>query len=136
MRTRTPDHSTDDATFEDEDVVSEEAEAEEEEEAEVLDDEADTARAISQAEADQEPLAEDEVEIPNDVEVGLDRILDWTIRGRELDDAEAKEFAAPANAEQPLRSVGPDEFICRSCFLVKRRTQLCDPQRSLCSDCV
>ena len=34
-------------------------------------------------------------------------------------------------------AVGPDEeeFVCRSCFLVKRRTQLVDPDRLLCVDC-
>jgi hypothetical protein len=33
--------------------------------------------------------------------------------------------------------LGPDEeeFVCRSCFLVKRRTQLANSERLLCVDC-
>ncbi|HEX6382958.1 MAG TPA: DUF4193 family protein [Acidimicrobiia bacterium] len=30
----------------------------------------------------------------------------------------------------------PGEFVCRSCFLVKHPSQLADPERMLCSDCV
>ncbi len=32
--------------------------------------------------------------------------------------------------------VGEGEFVCKSCFLVKQRTQLADPRRKLCRDCV
>jgi hypothetical protein len=31
--------------------------------------------------------------------------------------------------------VAPEEFVCRSCFLVKRRTQLADPEQMWCRDC-
>jgi hypothetical protein len=30
----------------------------------------------------------------------------------------------------------PGEFVCRSCFLVKSRTQLADKKHLLCRDCV
>ena len=30
----------------------------------------------------------------------------------------------------------PGEFVCRSCFLVKSESQLADPARMLCRDCV
>jgi hypothetical protein len=30
----------------------------------------------------------------------------------------------------------PDEFVCRSCFLVKHPSQLADKKRMLCRDCV
>jgi hypothetical protein len=30
----------------------------------------------------------------------------------------------------------PDEFVCRSCFLVKHPSQLADGERMLCRDCV
>jgi len=33
----------------------------------------------------------------------------------------------------PLRR--PDEFLCRSCFLLKHTSQLVDPARELCLDC-
>ncbi len=29
-----------------------------------------------------------------------------------------------------------DEFVCSSCFLVKNTTQLADPDKGLCRDCV
>ena len=30
----------------------------------------------------------------------------------------------------------PDEFVCRSCFLVKHPSQLADKKKMLCRDCV
>ena len=30
----------------------------------------------------------------------------------------------------------PDEFVCQSCFLVKKLTQLADKERNYCRDCV
>ena len=30
----------------------------------------------------------------------------------------------------------PDEFVCRSCFLVKHPSQLADKKSMLCRDCV
>ena len=30
----------------------------------------------------------------------------------------------------------PGEFVCQSCFLVKHPSQLADPKRNLCADCV
>ena len=30
----------------------------------------------------------------------------------------------------------PDEFVCSSCFLVKHSSQLADPEKGLCRDCV
>jgi hypothetical protein len=32
--------------------------------------------------------------------------------------------------------IGQDEFVCKSCFLVKHRSQLADTRRQLCRDCV
>lgn len=32
--------------------------------------------------------------------------------------------------------IGEDEFVCKSCFLVKHRSQLADPRRRLCRDCI
>jgi hypothetical protein len=37
--------------------------------------------------------------------------------------------------ETEAEGVHEDEFVCSSCFLVKRRTQLADPKRMVCRDC-
>src|SRR5256885_1535817 len=35
----------------------------------------------------------------------------------------------------PVHPKGDDEFVCRSCYLVKHRSQLVDPSRQICLDC-
>lgn len=37
---------------------------------------------------------------------------------------------------QEIEGVRDGEFVCRSCFMAKRETQLADAQRLLCRDCV
>lgn len=32
--------------------------------------------------------------------------------------------------------IGKDEFVCKSCFLVKHRSQLAESRRQLCRDCL
>ena len=34
-----------------------------------------------------------------------------------------------------VQGVAPGEFVCQSCFLVKRKSQLADPVRMICRDC-
>lgn len=43
--------------------------------------------------------------------------------------------AAPTAGEEVPRSRQSDEFLCSTCFQLKRRTQLIDPVRSRCVDC-
>jgi hypothetical protein len=83
---------------------------------------------------------EDEEEIDDDdVEASLDVILKERLV---VEDEEPEDEDEPADAED--RSDGnlrvlpkqPGEFVCRSCFLVKSETQLADPKRVLCRDCV
>jgi len=38
--------------------------------------------------------------------------------------------------EDEVEGVRGTEFVCLSCYLAKRRTQLADKKRSLCIDCV
>ena len=47
--------------------------------------------------------------------------------------ADAEERAEGSTKVLPKR---PDEFVCQSCFLVKHPSQLADPERQLCRDCV
>jgi Domain of unknown function (DUF4193) len=67
---------------------------------------------------------------------------------RASDEPEENEdlMALASEREPPLRgeSLNPrlipvkdrQEFVCKSCFLVKARSQLADAQRMLCRDCV
>ena len=59
-----------------------------------------------------------------------------------VNDDEDEDEDEPADAEDRgdgnLRVLPkqPGEFVCRSCFLVKSESQLADPTRMLCRDCV
>lgn len=52
---------------------------------------------------------------------------------------EAAELRAIRREELSLnvevQGVAPGEFVCQSCFLVKRKSQLADPVRMICRDC-
>jgi hypothetical protein len=88
----------------------------------------------------EEELREDEEQLEDDIkeEVVAESEPDQT-PGDEA--AELSVFASLEERTAPTRveaaAVGHDEgdFVCRSCFLVKRRTQLVDPDRLLCVDC-
>lgn len=93
-------------------------------------------------EALEEELAEEDLE--QDFEESLDVILQRTVVGEHgferleeiaQEEAEAEEEPTGVPSEQ-VAPRGVDEFVCRSCFLVKRRTQLADARQSLCADCV
>lgn len=85
----------------------------------------------------------------DDAEAGLDEILRERLRdaGGAVDDGdgdgvgdEATLLAGPdedddEDAEEVVRPRGADEFVCRSCFLVKAQAQLADPVNGLCADC-
>ncbi len=73
-----------------------------------------------------------------DVEASLDEILKERLvvdEDEADDDADLVEDDRSDSVERvpPKR---PDEFVCRSCFLVKHPSQLADPVRGLCRDCV
>jgi uncharacterized protein DUF4193 len=84
----------------------------------------------------EEELHPDDVEEPLDVLL-LERtssgLLDEDEYDEEEDDGEADDRSDPGSRIPPKR---PGEFVCRSCFLVKHPSQLADPERMLCSDCV
>jgi hypothetical protein len=98
------------------DLEDEEEETEEDEEAE------EEEEALDELEAEElEMLTEDEAAEA----LPVDEV-------EELRQIRREAMALETGAE----SVGSDEFVCASCFLVKRTTQLADKRRSLCRDCV
>jgi len=57
----------------------------------------------------------------------------------EEEEDEDEEVPEPDDRSEISERVLPkqaDEFVCRSCFLVKNSSQLADPKRLLCRDCV
>ena len=78
-------------------------------------------------------------------EVGLDEILDERLAvekrgaGEEEEEEEEGKPARRLTREEDIVLVaghGPGEFVCQSCFLVKRRELLADAAHGLCRDCV
>jgi hypothetical protein len=65
------------------------------------------------------PSDSDGGEVEGDGATRLSPVLSWTL-------AAAAERVTPCQQE---------EFVCRSCFLVRHRALLADPQQRLCRDC-
>ncbi|MGO9343100.1 MAG: DUF4193 family protein, partial [Acidimicrobiales bacterium] len=92
-----------------------------------------TATAPAEEADEEEDEADDE-----DVEASLDEILKERLVVEEADE-EDEEVPEPDDRSEIADRVlpkQPDEFVCRSCFLVKHPSQLADPKRVLCRDCV
>jgi hypothetical protein len=109
----------------------------------VLVDDSDVVVVAEEAEDEEDEVVDLEEELhPDDVEEPLDvLLLERTSSGlldeeeydEDEEDTEADDRADPTSRIPPKR---PGEFVCRSCFLVKHPSQLADPERMLCSDCV
>ena len=86
---------------------------------------------------DDRPEAEAADAAEDDVEVSLDVMLRERLHGD--DDIEDEEPEVPearvALDDDEVRPRADDEFLCRSCFLVKLRAQMADAQGSRCRDC-
>jgi hypothetical protein len=54
----------------------------------------------------------------------------------EVEDDEPTDAEDRTEASERVLPKQPDEFVCRSCFLVKHASQLADKKRGLCRDCV
>ena len=54
----------------------------------------------------------------------------------EPEDDDVPDVDDRADANERVRPKQPDEFVCRSCFLVKHPSQLADKKKMLCRDCV
>ena len=86
-----------------------------------------------------EETEEEEEEEPEDedVEASLDVILkERLVVEDEPEDDELADVEDRAEATERVLPKQPDEFVCRSCFLVKHPSQLADKKRMLCRDCV
>jgi len=77
---------------------------------------------------------------PDEIEATLDEILKELLVV--VDDEEDDEEEEASDVDDRGESVGkvlpkqPGEFVCQSCFLVKHPSQLADPVRMWCRDCV
>ena len=86
-------------------------------------------------EADEEE--EEEEPEDEDVEASLDVILkERLVVEDEPEDDEATDQEDRTEGNERVLPTQPDEFVCRSCFLVKHPSQLADKKNLLCRDCV
>jgi hypothetical protein len=97
-------------------------------------------RAAAPVAASDEEEDDEEIVDPDDVEADLDTILkdrlvaaDDEQPDDEDEESEVDDRGDPVDRIAPKR---PDEFVCRSCFLLKSPNQLADAKRKLCMDCV
>jgi hypothetical protein len=89
-------------------------------------------RSTDGDEEEEEDEPEDE-----DVEASLDVILkERLVVEDEPEDEEATDQEDKAEGNERVLPKQPDEFVCRSCFLVKHPSQLADKKKMLCRDCV
>jgi len=95
--------------------------------------------AVVVAEEDDDDDDDDDDMDPDDVEAGLDVILkDRLVVVDEQDDEDDDVPDTDDRTEGSTKVVPkrPGEFVCQSCFLVKHPSQLADPGRMFCRDCV
>jgi hypothetical protein len=135
-----------DAELDDEDEFGSDVDVEDVDDVDdvLVDDSDDVADVVAEETEDEEDEVVDlEEELhPDDVEEPLDvLLLERTSSGlldedeydEDEDDSESDDRSDPGSRIPPKR---PGEFVCRSCFLVKHPSQLADPERMLCADCV
>jgi hypothetical protein len=90
------------------------------------------ARSGEESDEDEDEEAEDE-----DVEASLDVILkERLVVEDEVEDDELTDVEDRTEQSERVLPKQPDEFVCKSCFLVKHASQLADKRRGLCRDCV
>ena len=119
----------------DEDELGDLGEEEEEDEVdEILT--ASPAAVIERSGEGEEEEEEEELE-DEDVEASLDVILkERLVVEEEPEDEEATDQEDKTEGNERVLPKQPDEFVCRSCFLVKHPSQLADKKKMLCRDCV
>ncbi len=90
---------------------------------------------------DDEDEEQEEVALAADDEASFDEFL---TKAKETTEAEEEEESLlDLTREERLESLSiraapkqANEFVCSSCRLVKHESQLADPQKELCRDCV
>jgi len=94
---------------------------------------------------DEEDYEDEDEDDADDVEASLDVILKSRLvvsdDEEEEDEDEEDEDDEPDGEDRGDSATRvlpkqPGEFVCQSCFLVKNQSQLADPERELCRDCV
>ena len=96
-----------------------------------------TPAAVVERSGDGEDEEEEEEPDDEDVEASLDVILkERLVVEDEPEDEEATDQEDKAEGNERVLPKQPDEFVCRSCFLVKHPSQLADKKKMLCRDCV
>jgi hypothetical protein len=93
--------------------------------------------AVVERSGDGDDDEEEEEPDDEDVEASLDVILkERLVVEDEPEDDEATDQEDKAEGNERVLPKQPDEFVCRSCFLVKHPSQLADKKKMLCRDCV
>jgi hypothetical protein len=116
------------------DVLDDDVDVEDPAVAEVL-----TAEPAAVVEKSGEEAEEEEDEEPDDedVEASLDVILkERLVVEDEPEDDELADVEDRSEVSERVLPKQADEFVCRSCFLVKHSSQLADKKKMLCRDCV
>src|SRR6478672_6729141 len=94
-----------------------------------------------ESEEDDENLDLEEELHPDDVEEPLDVLLAERTAAERMDEDEAELEDEDLEPDDPREGGGKivprrdDEFLCRSCFLVKPLSQLAKGEKDLCRDC-
>ncbi len=94
----------------------------------------DAPEAVAAIVDDDEDVVDD-----SDVELALDEVLAETILRTSLPEEDDDVVSDPelgADAAEAILPKQDDEFRCSSCRLLKKTSQLADPARMLCRDCV
>ncbi len=129
-----------DVLEDDDDDIADVVDVDEEDDAEVAEvDEILTPSPAAVVEKSGEGDDEEEEEEPEDedVEASLDVILkERLVVEDEPEDEEATDQEDKTEGNERVLPKQPDEFVCRSCFLVKHPSQLADAKKMLCRDCV
>jgi Domain of unknown function (DUF4193) len=93
--------------------------------------------AVVEKTGEAEDEEEEEEPEDEDVEASLDVILkERLVVEDEPEDEEATDVEDKTEGNERVLPKQPDEFVCRSCFLVKHPSQLADKKKMLCRDCV
>jgi hypothetical protein len=93
--------------------------------------------AVVERSGEAEDEEDEEEPEDEDVEASLDVILkERLVVEDEPEDDEATDQEDRTEGNERVLPKQPDEFVCRSCFLVKHPSQLADKKKMLCRDCV
>jgi Domain of unknown function (DUF4193) len=115
-------------------VIDEEDDAETDEVDEIL---TPSPAAVVEKSGEGDDDEEEEEPDDEDVEASLDVILkERLVVEDEPEDEEATDQEDKTEGNERVLPKQPDEFVCRSCFLVKHPSQLADEKKMLCRDCV